>query len=120
MGTNYYIQTGCCSSCGRPNPHNHHIGKASFGWRFLWAPLPDDAPGTDVTQAAWFAYLEGKAIVDEYGETITLPAFRKMVEAKKDGQVLTRENIGVGWADPAKYERIGPEGERISLTGGFS
>lgn len=120
MGTNYYIQTGRCSSCGRPNPHNHHIGKASFGWRFLWAPLPDDAPGTEVTQAAWFAYLEGKTIVDEYGEVITLADFRRMVEAKQGQQVLTRENFGSYPGDPAKYERIGPEGERISLSGGFS
>ena len=119
MGTNYYVPAPPpCGSCGRPH-EAIHIGKQSFGWAFGWDLLPDDEDGEATTQAGWWAYLEGKPIEDEYGRPVTLDNLRALVASTAGRMVLTRENIG-DYGDPAKYERIGPEGERITRSRGFS
>lgn len=121
MGTNYYTAPKPpCSCCERPY-EGHHIGKSSYGWAWLWAMLPDTS-ADDTTESVWWSLLEAPdatGIVDEYGRPVTVAELREIVESKRGGQVLTRENIG-GYYDPTSYERIGPQGERISKSRHFS
>lgn len=119
MGTNYYVKPAPdCPTCGRPHV-GAHIGKKSHGWRFLWAPLPEDAIAFTTTRRAWMEYLKDKEIINEYDEAIDPVEFYGMAY-NPNGMVLDVENIGSAFANPKDYERIGPDGERISLRGGFS
>lgn len=83
MGTNYYTAPEpACKCCGHA-PERLHIGKSSAGWSFLFAPCPE----LKLTSwRAWKAYLEGREIIDEYGEGHTLEDFSALVEAKVNGR----------------------------------
>lgn len=69
MGTNYYLETECCSLCNRPQ-ERLHIGKSSAGWCFsLHVDSADGITSLDDWQALWSR--PGARIVDEYGILIT-------------------------------------------------
>lgn len=103
MGTNYYVEkTPCCQYCGHQRPAKH-IGLSSAGWRFVFRAYPDEG----LTSAkAWFEYLEGKRIVDEYGYERTPPWLKAQIESKLDGQVWhsERKTIDADGHPIADYE----------------
>lgn len=41
MGTNYYLTTQACPTCGVSKHNNLHIGKSSMGWTFALHVYPD-------------------------------------------------------------------------------
>lgn len=61
MGTNYYIKKDFCPCCGKPR-QELHIGKASYGWRFL-AYIPTQIKSFD----DYVHLLSTGLIFDEYG-----------------------------------------------------
>jgi hypothetical protein len=81
MGTNYYNHHDRCDKCG-PAASREHIGKSSFGWRFLF----HTEPGLPRSWAEWKERLAKGHIVDEYGEPITLEEFEALVEQKRNSQ----------------------------------
>jgi hypothetical protein len=90
MGTNYYVDDPipCCPTCGRRSDV-YHIGKSSMGSAFLFRGYRDDS----LTSAkAWFEYLAGKGIVDEYGRKHSLEDFRRLVESKRGGRIHPSHN----------------------------
>ena len=60
-----------------------HIGKSSYGWKFLfnW----NKGKYYDPLKTSINDFLERHRVVDEYGEEIALEAFWDMVESKQDG-----------------------------------
>lgn len=62
---------------------NVHIGKSSYGWKFLfnWNKGKFYSP----LKSSINDFLEQHRIVDEYGREIALEAFWDMVESKQDG-----------------------------------
>lgn len=84
MGTNYYIETGQqtkCHKCGSTIPERLHIGKASAGWQFLFAPYPERGL---TTGRAWKEMISHSphSVVDEYGNLVNKLDFWHMVEAR--------------------------------------
>lgn len=79
MGTNYYIQ--------RENGEEIHIGKASFGWQFIFQTNPEYYESTRVGVNR-FLKLNKNNLYDEYGERVRIEDFWDMVEKKKDGLTL--------------------------------
>lgn len=91
MGTNYYIDRDppCCPTCGKPTSQVHHIGKSSAGWAFLFRGYPDEG----LTSAkAWFEFLKGKQIVDEYGIPHSLERFQQMVDGKRGDRIAYNDS----------------------------
>lgn len=86
MGTNFYLHSKECATCGRADPPLH-IGKRSGGYVFLlhvsdprWL---DDEP-VPTSLAAWATLLvsaaeEGSTIRDEYGTCYTPAAMLAIV-----------------------------------------
>lgn len=100
MGTNYYHhteETKACEKCGHQNPPAH-IGKSSFGWRFLF----HTDEGLPRSWAEWKERLATGRIVNEYGDTLTLHEFEAMVEAKKSSRSHVAEygRSGIDFEDP--------------------
>jgi len=79
MGTNYYVRKNYCKYCKRFDG-NEHIGKSSYGWQFSFQATFDIK-----SYEQWLVYLKDKDIVDEYGETISLENFKKLVNSKRGG-----------------------------------
>ena len=79
MGTNYFIHEPKCDHCGH-QPELVHIGKSSYGWKFLFHATDDC-----VTKQDWEHRLLEKQIVDEYNRFVTYTEFFEMVEAKQQG-----------------------------------
>lgn len=79
MGTNYYAETNVCDHCKRSD--RIHIGKASFGWRFL-LHVTDELPD----YAAWSPVLRKSRIADEYGRTVTADELAAVIALKSDGK----------------------------------
>ena len=85
MGTNYYLVKN------KPSTDSGlHIGKASFGWRFLFHKPPiweTDKPLNTFEQ--WRDYLKettesgNYVILNEYDEVVSLDDFLKMVANKQ-------------------------------------
>lgn len=85
MGTNYYLVKN------KPSTDSGlHIGKASFGWRFLFHKPPiweTDKPLNTFEQ--WRDYLKETTesgthvILNEYDEIISYEAFINMVQEKQ-------------------------------------
>jgi hypothetical protein len=77
MGTNYYFQPSCV---GYRRLARMHIGKASFGWRFLFHVTETIKSADD-----WFKILgNGVGIIsDEYGNMLTFDEFREYVNSKR-------------------------------------
>lgn len=84
MGMNYYVKQAICPHCGRSDPPVH-IGKLSFGWRFLFAT----AAGWPDSREGWRERLQGAAIVDEDGAPVSLEDLERDWEASKGGRMHT-------------------------------
>lgn len=124
MGTNYYVRHEACKECGRA-AQDIHIGKSSFGWQFLFAPLERRDDDGIYSWKQWREYLVGKKIVDEYGQGISLPAFIELVESKQSSGVcaLTASRAQYGPYGPeerARLEYKDEDGYRFSTTADFS
>ena len=81
MGTNYYLKKDVCQHCGRGDAPLH-IGKSSYGWRFLFSAVPGPRSFDE-----WKEALSEGQIVDEYGDPVTKEAFLARVEQTKSGRV---------------------------------
>ncbi|WP_316200961.1 MULTISPECIES: hypothetical protein [unclassified Bradyrhizobium] len=88
MGTNYYVEPQpCCPTCGRSDDRVH-IGKSSLGWAFTFHGYEADGNSPALASAKdWFAYLEGRKIKTEYGDSVTLEELKRIVERKKGDRV---------------------------------
>lgn len=78
MGTNYYAKMNICPTCKRPD-EEVHIGKSSHGWKFMFQL--NGKYYKNITELKQF--LSDKRIEDEYGGTVTIDDFWKMVEEKQ-------------------------------------
>jgi hypothetical protein len=79
MGTNYYHDRDVCPTCNRP-AESVHIGKSSMGWTFSFHGTPETR-----SYRKWLDVLEaGGLIRNEYGEVVTLDAFKALVESKRN------------------------------------
>ena len=86
MGTNYYLVKN------RPSTDSGlHIGKSSFGWRFLFHKPPICETGKPLnTFEQWRDYLKettesgNYVILNEYDEVVSLDDFLKMVANKQN------------------------------------
>ena len=69
MGTNFYLHSDECETCGR-SAEPLHIGKSSIGWCFLLHV--DEEVGID-NLADWCQIIgkKGSWIKDEYGDSIS-------------------------------------------------
>jgi hypothetical protein len=122
MGTNYYVATGPdrCQSCGRGHDgENLHIGKSSIGWQFLFAPYPDRGL---TSWRAWKAHLAASAypIVDEYGQTVGIDDFARMVDERQRTGTLhySAREIALGY--DKSCETRDADGYRFSTSADFS
>lgn len=106
MGTNYYherdgYEGATCQRCGESCQHCReearvHIGKASFGWTFMFR-----ATDTIRSYQDWLAVLSaGGRIVNEYGDVETLDDFRSLVANKRNGRNHAREYPDGNFLDP--------------------
>lgn len=85
MSTNYYLVEN------RPSINGVlHIGKSSFGWRFLFhKPSIWDAPVPLNTFEQWRNYLTettksgSYVIMNEYNKQVSLESFLKLVQEKQ-------------------------------------
>lgn len=81
MGTNYFVDSKPCESCGHSRT-SLHIGKCSYGWSFSFQGYPED---DIMSYEHWLKEMENpnRVIRDEYGEVMSLADFKDMVEQKK-------------------------------------
>jgi len=69
MGTNYYLESDICPTCGHTGKRLH-IGKSNAGWTFALHVHPDEGINSlDDWQKEWLA--ADVVILDEYGSLIT-------------------------------------------------
>lgn len=102
MGTNYYAQLEeVCKCCGRGD-EDLHIGKQSAGWQFIFADYPER--GLD-TAEAWFSFLEGRSILNEYNKPIAPDEFIQMVKHNQ------------GKRHSSSFNRLDPKGYTFSDPG---
>ena len=101
MGLNYYAQVNRCFHCERSE--EVHIGKSSFGWKFLFNPYKE-------SWKEWKEFLSEIPIKDEYGVQVSFEEFVQKVEKKQkeDGEHYTFAG------DADKNRVIDPEGYLIS------
>jgi hypothetical protein len=66
-----------------------HIGKSSGGWRFVFRAHPELGLNS---AKEWYAYLEGKRIIDEYGAEVDLNWLKGYIETKMDGRIHHTDN----------------------------
>lgn len=127
MGTNYYLHRPpeVCPTCERPLAEaTVHIGKASYGWVFLWRGYRSDDPtlgGRELaTPEQWWEFLAeqvaaGAVIKDEYGDEMPLDELVELVEDRakplRDGLPPRRhvplspeDTVAAGTSDVAFFE----------------
>ncbi len=78
MGTNYYVKTDTCPSCGH-KPEGIHLGKSSHGWKFAFR-LNGEYYKNIRQLRKW---LKDKKIENEYGEEVEANVFWNMVKSKQ-------------------------------------
>jgi len=85
MGTNYYLRLRFCPCCGRID--EHHIGKASAGWKFLFRVTKNidvnEWKGETLHYAGWS---DEEGIFNEHGDKVSYDDFWEMVEGRQDGK----------------------------------
>jgi hypothetical protein len=125
MGTNYYTRKKC-ECCGNVSEDNDlHIGKSSGGWKFLFAPYPNEGL---TSWRAWRTYLANSEapIFDEYGEQHSFAALIALVESKQKPENLDADTADATQygptprADRHRYETADADGYRFSTTDDFS
>lgn len=103
MGTNYYIESDTCASCGH-TPEPLHIGKSSAGWCFALHVYPERGiVDLDDWQKEW----HGKRIKDEYGLDIAPAELLKTITDRSAERPL--DTINYKWLR-ANYATVGPNG----------
>ncbi len=87
MGTNYFVVAD-----GALGEQRLHVGKSSYGWRFLFEAHSELPDGTKITTAKdWRLAINGLTgggrcrLEDEYGHAIDPDEFWQMVEARTKG-----------------------------------
>lgn len=96
MGTNYYLYTKCCPTCGI-RQKIEHIGKSSGGWSFSFHACEEAHSWQE-----WKKYIlsdPSYEILDEYGHLISMQDLEKLVESKKDGINHSRLFLGIDLTD---------------------
>ena len=110
MGTNYYLEKKIepiddpiiKQFCLQQEDIQIHVGKSSYGWKFLFQ-------GSKVTSwGQWqltiaCAITQGWKLVDEYGREHTLKGFGEFIECKQEDQ----HHMSTGeayWTDPGGYD----------------
>ena len=111
MGTNYYLRYNFCPYCGRYD--EVHIGKASAGWKFVFATQEIVLPSLKArdyleniatrecyisSAEQWFTildeYKDMVKIYDEYDRLVSLEDFKKVVEThQKDENIAPNAHI---------------------------
>lgn len=98
MGTNYYTvgENKTCGECGAVKDvvKALHIGKSSGGWRFLFRGHQEEGL---LTASAWWAYLETRKIVDEYGKPVSLDELKKWVASKQSEKMPDERHMQNGY-----------------------
>ena len=78
MGTNYYLESNACPTCGKPEKEPLQIGKSSAGWCFALHVIPEEHLNSLDDWKAMFA-MPGTRIVDEYGAVIPVDEMVKRI-----------------------------------------
>jgi len=117
MGTNYYtVKKEPCPTCAHGG-EDYHIGKASGGWKFLFASYPNEGL---TTASAWREFLKTRLIRDEYGDEVSYEEFWQKVERMQAEKWTLKTHPDSYIHGPAeRFETIDPEGYRISTTHEF-
>jgi hypothetical protein len=136
VGTNFYIRDGKkCPHCGEKCPHcggnickecngtgriDLHIGKQSFGWKFIFNPEYSSAK-------EWFKKIRQNKdnIINEYHEEVFADYLINDIKANQKPENLDLSIYNTGhngdyiqtWQ---QYESVDPEGYRISKSKEFS
>lgn len=76
MGTNFYLHTNYCPCCGQPR-EKIHIGKSSYGWKFLIHKIPNRI----FNYRSFCSYIKEGVIYDEYGQEWEEYEFLKMIQS---------------------------------------
>ena len=76
MGTNFYLHTNYCPCCGQPR-EKIHIGKASYGWKFLIHKIPNRI----FDYGSFCSCIKTGVIYDEYGQKWEEYEFLKMIQS---------------------------------------
>lgn len=85
MGTNYYLKSKPCETCGHCQTELH-IGKSSMGWKFLFRAYFSPINITSFDE--WLIELSNpqKIIYNEYNEKIELLELLELIESKAKGK----------------------------------
>lgn len=93
MGTNYYARVNHCDKCGRVNIV--HIGKSSFGWKFLWQGYPcmDEEKLPIKCKKDWYNFLtDSIQISNGAGGIYSREEFIEMVEKHNSNELNVTEH----------------------------
>lgn len=101
MGTNYYLKSIACKTCGHSQTELH-IGKSSMGWKFLFN-------GNDFYRSNFDSWMEefkhpNKQIYDENNQKLTLEEFLDIVEKKSEGKCHLDSNFPAFYQDEKGYD----------------
>ncbi len=93
MGDNYYLHEGICKCC-KASKKQTHIGKSSGGWTFSFRGYRSEWDDPKIeSYKMWLVLIEAATengdaeIRDEYGDTINVEDFKKMVKAKENAKM---------------------------------
>jgi len=120
MGTNYYIKANECECCGH-KPRNIHIGKKSYGWKFLFQRHEGLT-----SKAEWVEELRSDVLIeDEYGRSIQADDLIRSIEEWQSNE-LTGLNCHslCGCSEDCRRwnesggEYLDAEGYRFNASGG--
>lgn len=91
MGTNYYLRTKPCKTCGSVKKEIH-IGKSSYGWQFLFRSHPEE---NIFSYKQWLDEINdpNKEVINEYGEVVSIDEFRDCVENNKRRSMINHYNV---------------------------
>lgn len=76
MGTNFYLHTGVCPTCGHGAPR--HIGKSSGGWCFSLRIYPEEGIH-DLPDWERLWAVPGTVIRDEYERDVSVEGMREII-----------------------------------------
>jgi hypothetical protein len=106
MGTNYYLRSGTCATCGRPDDELH-IGKSSSGWTFGLRIYPERGICDLIDwQREWAK--PGRTIVNEYGDELDAADMLEEIEARGSDKDYGPDRSGFDYA--ANSAVPGPRG----------
>jgi hypothetical protein len=94
MGTNYYLHSPSCPTCGKPHVEREHIGKSSGGWCFALCYNEEAHMSLD----DWKAYLttrlsEGYTIQNEYYATIAYEDLISIITERSSDRPIDQSTV---------------------------